>query len=127
VHGTGTAAAALLGVGAALVNGVGLSGNESSGFKVDGNTAILFEDISYYVLSAGIMMAAAMAVSFALANRAAGLVPAWSIVLSAIVGLAGLGGAFTAWMGFLALPIWAIVIGGLLLLTRGAGDTTPAT
>ena len=131
VHGAGTASAALLAVGAALVNGVGLAGNESSGFKVDGNVAILFEDISYYVLAAGIMMAAAMAVAFALANRSARLVPAWSIVFSVILGLAGLGGAFTAWLGFLALPVWAIVVGGLLLLTRTAAgaDTgaTPAT
>jgi hypothetical protein len=126
VHGTGTAAAALLAVGATLVNGVGLAGSESSGFKVDGNLAILFEDVSYWVLSAGIMMAAAMAVAFALANRRARLVPAWSMVFSVILGLAGLGGGFTAWLGFLALPIWAIVVGVLLLATRGSDMTADA-
>ena len=122
VHGAGTAAAALLAVGSILVNGVGLAANESSGFKVDGNSAILLEDVSYYVLSVGVMMAAAMAVAFALANRAVRLVPMWSIVVSALLALAGIGSLFTAWLGFIVLPAWAVVVGGLLLATRGADD-----
>jgi succinate dehydrogenase/fumarate reductase cytochrome b subunit len=125
VHGAGTASAALFAVGAALVNAVGLAGKESSGFKVDGNDAILLEDVSYYVLTAAVMMAAAMAVAFALANRSARLLPAWTIVLSALLAIAGLGALYTAWLGFMLLPIWAIVVGGLLLATRGADE--PAT
>ena len=119
VHGTGTASAVLFGVGSVLVNGVGLAAAESSGFKPDGNVAILLEDVAYYILTLGVMMAAAMAVSFALANRSARLVPAWTIVLSGLLGLAGLGTIYTGWVGFMLLPVWSVVMGGLLLLTPG--------
>jgi hypothetical protein len=124
VHGTGTASAALFAVGTVLVNGVGLAAAESSGYRPDGATAILLEDVAYYILTTGVMMAAAMAVSFALANRSARLVPAWTIVLSGLLGLAGLGTIYTGWVGFMVLPAWAIVVGVCLLLKK---DVAPAT
>ena len=122
----GTASAALFGVGAALVNAPGVAAAETS-YKADGNQALLLESVGYYALTAGMMMAAAMAVAFSLANRRGRIVPQWTLVLSALLGLAGLGSIFSAWVGFMLLPLWAVVMGGLLLLTRGAGDTSPAT
>jgi hypothetical protein len=119
VHGTGTAAAALFAVGGVMVNGAGVAAAESSGYQVDGNDALLLESVGYYVLTAGMMMGATMAVAFSVANRGARLVPAWTVVLTGLMAVVGLGAIFLAWAGFMLLPAWAVVMGLCLLLTRG--------
>lgn len=119
---TGAASVALFGIGSALVNAPGIAAGEASGYKVEGNTAILLEAVGYYTLATAVMSAAAMAVAFGLANRTARVVPQWTLVLTGLLALAGLGSIFTAWLGFMLLPIWSLVIGLCLLLTRGAQD-----
>jgi hypothetical protein len=118
----GAASAALFGVGAALVNAPGVAAAET-GYEPDGNQALLLESVGYYALSTGMMMAAAMAVAFGLANRRARIVPQWTLVLTGLFALVGLGSIFVAWVGFMLLPLWAVVMGGLLLLTRGDDAT----
>ena len=112
----GTAAAALLGVGGALMNGAGLAGAES-GYQADGNEALLLESVGYYALTAAMMCAGAMALATGLSNRTVRMLPAWTVVLAALLGLVVLGSIFTAWIGFMLLPIWAIVVGVCLLAT----------
>jgi hypothetical protein len=124
---TGTAAAALFGVGSTLVNGAGIAASSAKGYEVDGNDAIFLESVGYYVLTTGMMMAAAMVVAFALANRRVGLVPQWTVVLSGLMALVGLASIVTAWLGFMLFPVWAIVVGGCLLATRGAPEPAAAT
>ena len=116
----GTSAAVLLTVGSTLISGVGLAGAESSGYKVDGNHALLLESVGYYILVAGTMSAAAMAVAVSLENRRTRVLPAWTIVLTGLLALGQLGSIYTAWSGFFLLPAWSIVIGICLLVTKGA-------
>lgn len=126
VLGAGAASAALIGVGGPLVNGAGLAAAET-GYRPDGNMALMLEAVGYYALTAGIMLAATMAVAAGLANRRSGVLPGWTLVLSALLGLVALGSIFTAWVGFMLFPIWAVVIGLLLLVTRGAAEPATAT
>lgn len=121
---TGAASAALFGVGSALVNAPGVAAGEATGYKVDGNSAILLEAVGYYTLATAVMSAAAMALAFGLANRTARVVPQWTIVLGGLLALAALGSIFTAWLGFMLLPLWAVVMGVCLLATRGATTDT---
>lgn len=126
VQSTGTAAAALFAVGGVLVNSQGVAAGQASGFHVDGNDALLLESVGYYILTAGVMMAATMAVAFTVANRAGRVVPSWVVFLTALLALVGAGNVLTAWVGFMLLPLWAVVVGGLLVATRGAVEE-PAT
>lgn len=114
----GSASSALFAVGVALINAPGIAAAESKGYEVDGNDALLLESVGYYTLTAAVMLAAAMAVAASLANRRARLVPQWTLVLTGLLALAGLGSIFTAWLGFLLLPVWAVVVGICLLLAR---------
>ncbi|HUR14253.1 MAG TPA: hypothetical protein VM097_07145 [Mycobacteriales bacterium] len=123
---TGTAAAATLAAGAALLNGVGIAAAESSGYAPDGSQALLVEAIGYYTAATAMMMAGAMAVAFSLANRRARLVPQWTTVLSGLLGLVALGSIFVAWIGFMVLPVWSVVIGVCLLVRRQSEDPAPA-
>lgn len=122
VLGAGAGAGALIGIGGPLVNGAGLAAAET-GYKADGNMALMLESVGYYALTAGIMLAAAMAVAAALSNRRAAVLPGWTLFLAGLLGLVALGSIFTAWIGFLLFPIWAIVVGAVLLATR---DGEPA-
>lgn len=116
----GTAAAALLMVGGTLTSGVGLAGDQTSGYQVDGNHALLLESVGYFILVAATMSAAAMAVAVSLENRRTRVLPAWTIGLTGLFALGQLGSIYTAWSGFMLLPIWSIVIGICLLATKGA-------
>lgn len=123
----GVASAAGFGATGALINGVGNAAAEG-GYEPDGGSALLVESIGYYTATAAVMAAAAMAVAFSLSNRRARVVPQWTLVLSALLGLAGLGSIFSAWAGFMLLPLWAVVTGVCLLATKegAAVDATPA-
>lgn len=125
---TGVASAAGFGATGALINGVGNAAAEG-GYEPDGGSALLVESIGYYTATASVMAAAAMAVAFSLSNRRARVVPQWTLVLSALLGLAAAGSIFTAWAGFMLLPLWAVVVGVCLLATkeRATGDATPET
>lgn len=126
VLGAGAASAATFAVGAMLLNGVGIAAAETDdGYKVDGNHALLTESIGYYTVSTAMMLAAAMAVAFSVANRTARVAPQWTMVLSVLLGLVGLGSIFAAWVGFMLLPIWSVVMGVCLLVARRADE--PAT
>jgi hypothetical protein len=122
----GTAAAAMFGAGAALINGAGLAAAEAD-FAAEGTEALLVEGIGYYTLTASIMCAAAMAMAFSLANRTARVVPQWTMVFSALLALVALGSIYAAWLGFMLLPLWGVVIGIVLLVTRGADDEVVTT
>lgn len=113
----GAASAALLGVGAALINGAGIAGAEG-GYPVDGSQALLAESLGYYTVTAAMMAAAAMVVAVSLSNRTAHVLPGWTAVLTVLLALAGLGSIFTAWIGFMLLPLWAAVVGLCLLATK---------
>ncbi|MCW2681661.1 MAG: hypothetical protein JWM62_3062 [Frankiales bacterium] len=113
----GAASAALFGTGSALINSPGVAAAES-GYQVDGNAALHLESIGYYVLSTAVMLGAAMAVAVALSNRRAHVLPSWTVVLAGLVGLAAVGSIFTAWLGFILLPVWAVVVGVCLLVVR---------
>ena len=112
----GTASAALLGAGAALINGAGLAAAEG-GYEPAGGDALLVESIGYYTVTASIMCAAAMAVAVSLSNRSARTLPQWTAVLTVLVALAALGSIYTAWIAFMVLPLWSVVVGGCLLAT----------
>lgn len=124
---TGSAAAAAFGVGSALLNGVGLAAAESSGYKADGSQALLLDSVGYFVVVAGIMLAAAMALATSLSNRRLGVLPGWTVVLTGLLVLVGLGSTYTAWVGFMLLPLWSVVVGVCLVAMRGAGDLADAT
>lgn len=121
----GAAAAALLGVGAALINGAGIAGAEG-GYPVDGSQALLTESLGYYTVTASMMAAAAMVVAVSLSNRTAGVLPGWTIVLTGLLVLAGLGSIFTAWIGFMLLPLWSVVVGICLLVRKDSVAARPA-
>lgn len=122
----GIASATGFGAASALLNGAGNAAAES-GYEPDGGSALLVEAIGYYSATAAVMAAAAMAVGFSLSNRRARVVPQWTLALSALLGLAGLGSIFTAWIGFMVLPLWGVVMGVCLLATKesAAVDATP--
>lgn len=122
----GVASAAGFAVGSALLNGAGNAAAES-GYEPDGGSALLVEAIGYYTAAAAVMAAAVMAVAFSLSNRRARVVPQWTLVLTALLALAGLGSIFTAWIGFMVLPLWGVVVGVCLLVTKepAAVETTP--
>lgn len=116
---TGAASAAAFGAGSALINGVGISVAEG-GYEADGAAAMLMESIGYYAVTAAVMAAAAMAVAFSVSNRHARVVPQWTLVLTVLLALAGLGSIFTAWVGFMLLPLWSVVVGVCLVATKEA-------
>lgn len=124
----GAMSAAAFAAGGALVNGVGVAVAEG-GYEADGAEALLVESVGYYILTTAVMAAAAMAVAFSLSNRRARVVPQWTLALSALLGLAALGSIFSAWVGFMLLPLWGVVVGVCLLATKesAAVDAAPQT
>ena len=125
----GTASAALLGAGSAMVNGAGVAAVETV-YEPDGGSAMLVESMGYYTLTTGIMLAATMAVATSLSNRRTRVLPQWTAILSGLLALATIGSIFTAWVGFMVFPAWAIITGICLLAIReraaAADDTLPA-
>lgn len=118
----GTAAAALLAVGGALVNGAGLAATET-GFESNGHDALLTESIGYFALTGWVMCGATMAVAAAISNRRARVLPQWTAVVAALLGLVLVGSVFIAWVGFMLFPAWSVVIGGCLIATKEAATT----
>ena len=125
---TGAASAAAFGAGSAMINGVGIAVAEG-GYEADGAAALLVESIGYYAVTAAVMAAAAMAVAFSVSNRRSRVVPQWTLVLTVLLALAGLGSIFSAWVGFMLLPLWSVVVGVCLLATKETAtvETTPQT
>lgn len=122
----GTACAATFGVAGMLINGVGLAGAEG-GYTADGDAAMLVESIGYYTASAAMMLAAVTVVSASVANRRARVLPQWTIALTVLVAIAGAGTIFTAWLGFMLLPLWSVVVGIVLLVVKSSDpDDTPS-
>lgn len=115
----GTASAALFGAGGMLINGAGLAGAEG-GYTADGGAAMLTESVGYYTVTAAMALAAVMAVAASMSNRRARVLPQWTLALTVLVAIAGAGSIFTAWMGFMLLPIWSVVVGLVLVMTRAA-------
>jgi hypothetical protein len=118
----GAAAAAAFAAGAMILNGPGVAAAESSGYTADGSDALLLEALGYYTAATAMMLAAAMAVAFSVANRRARVVPQWTIVLTALLALVALGSIFVAWIAFMLFPVWAIVMGICLLVGRDADE-----
>jgi hypothetical protein len=119
----GTAANVLLMAGAMLGMVIGITAKESSGFKVDGSTALLFDSAGYGMLAAGIMAAAVMTVVTGIVTLRTRVLPTWTAWLGFLVGLAALGNYFTAWIDFILLPLWSAVV-GLVLLLRSDGPSS---
>ncbi|HVE98897.1 MAG TPA: hypothetical protein VNA12_06935 [Mycobacteriales bacterium] len=121
VAAAGSASAALFAAGGMLINGVGLAGAEG-GYTPDGDAAMLTESIGYYTVTAAMLLAGVMVLATSISNRRARVLPQWTIALSVLVGIAGAGTIFTAWLGFMLLPLWAVVVGIVLLVVRPAGE-----
>lgn len=113
----GTAAAALLLAGGEASFAMGVTVDQAKSLSVDGKTAIVFDNLGYQVLAPGLMAAAVMAVVVGIVTLRTRVLPAWTAWLGFVLGLSGLGSYFSAWVGFFALPIWAAVIGIVLLLS----------
>lgn len=121
----GTAAAAMLAAGAALLNGIGVAAMDSH-YEPDGNTAILFENAGYLAAAVGMMSAAAMVVAWSMSNRRARVVPQWTLAVGVLVAIAGLGSYFTAWTLFMLLPAWSAIVAICLLVQREQPETVTA-
>lgn len=122
----GAVAAALIVGGAQASLAVGATHADTESFKVDGNSALLFDHLGYGMMAPGLMAAAAMAVAVAIVTLRTRVFPAWTAWLGFLIGIGGLGSFFTAWTGFFLLPLWSVVIGVLLLLRDDAADPAPA-
>lgn len=122
----GTVAAVLLVAGAQVTVAVGSASADTKSFKVDGNSALLFDHLGYHLAAPGLMAAAAMAVLVALVTLRTRVLPVWTAYLGLLLGLGGLGSFFTAWTGFFLLPLWSVLIGIVLLLRRDADAVATA-
>jgi hypothetical protein len=118
VLGAGVAAAALILAGAEFSFMVGLAADDSSAFKVDGNTAILFDDMAYSLLASGLMAACSMAVVTGLVTLRTRVLPVWTAWFGFLLGLAALGSMFTVWTAFLLFPAWVIALSIVLALRK---------
>ena len=122
----GTASAAAFAVGAMLINGAGIAAAEG-GYTPTGDAAMLVESIGYYAVSAAVMLAAVSVVAVGIANRQARVLPQWTIALTVLVAIAGAGNIYTAWLGFMLVPLWSVVVGIVLLVVRADDvDDVPA-
>jgi len=120
----GTAAAVLVFSGVMLLLAVGITSHESHGFKVDGNTALVFDNVSYGIAAIGLMSAGAAAVCTSLVVRRTRVLPMWTAWVGFLAGLPALGSVFTAWVDFVLLPLWTVVVGIALLMVKA--DMVPA-
>ena len=122
----GTASATLLLAGGAIGLAVGVTADESKAFEVDGKTAMLADSTSYGLMAPGLMAGAAMAVVVGIVTLRTKALPAWTAWLGFLLGLTALGSYFSAWAGFIGLPLWAAVVGIVLLLQRDAAPAAVA-
>ncbi|MCA1713430.1 MAG: hypothetical protein LC789_18040 [Actinobacteria bacterium] len=114
----GTACAVLIVAGAQASVAVGGASADTDAFKVDGNSALLFDHLGYGIMAPGLMAGAAMAVAVGLVTLRTRVLPAWTAWLGFLLGLGALGSFFTAWTGFFLLPIWSVAVGVCLLLRK---------
>lgn len=112
----GTAAAALILVGAEASFAVGVTGDQGKAFAVDGKTAVVLDNLGYQLMAPGLMAAALMAVVTGILTLRTRVLPVWTAWLGFLFGLGAIGSYFSAWTGFIALPIWTVVMGVVLLL-----------
>ncbi|MDT7549654.1 MAG: hypothetical protein QOE84_2048 [Actinomycetota bacterium] len=123
----GTAAASLLAASAASSFCVGLTAADNSSFKVDGSLAIALDQAGYALFATGLMAAGAMAVSTGIVTLRTRVLPVWTAWVGFLLGLGVVGSLFTAWTGFILLPIWSICVGVVLLLRPVDVPAAPAT
>ena len=114
----GPAAAVLLLGGIMLLVAFGVTADQSSGFTPDGNTALVFDEVSYAFAAVGLMAAGAAAVCTALVTLRTRVLPVWTAWVGFLVGIPALGSFLSAWVDFLLFPLWAVVVGVALLMTR---------
>jgi hypothetical protein len=126
VLGLGATAAAALLVGGETSFAMGVTADQASSFKVDGNLAMLLDGLGYQVLAPGLMAAAAMAVAVGVLTLRTRALPRWTAWLGFLLGLTAVGSYFSAWAGFIGLPLWAAVVGIVLLLQRDAAPAAVA-
>ena len=116
--GLGVAAAAALLVGGETSFAVGTAADQAESFKVDGNLAMLLDGLGYQVLAAGLMAGAAMAVVVGILTLRTRVLPVWTAWLGFLLGLTAVGSYFTAWTGFIGLPLWSVVVGLALVMAK---------
>jgi hypothetical protein len=121
----GTAAAALMGVAGSVGFAVGLGAADTASLKVDGGLALVLDEASYALLATGLMLAASMAVATGIITLRTRVLPAWTAWLGFLLGLAVAGSLFTAWLAFLGLPLWTLVV-SIVLLTQPVDEPAPA-
>lgn len=121
----GAASSAGFAVASALLNGAGVAAGEG-GYDADGSSALLVESIGYFTATAAVMAAALMAAAVSLSNRRARIVPQWTAVVSVLLLLAALGSVYTAWAGFMLMPLWAVLVGICLLVVKERAADEPA-
>jgi hypothetical protein len=114
---SGVAAAALILTGAEASLVAGIAGADSASFKLDGNVALMLDDLAYALMAPGLMAAATMAVMTGIVTRRTGVLPAWTAWLGFLLGLSALGSFFSAWVGFFGFPLWAAVVSIVLLVS----------
>jgi hypothetical protein len=123
VLGLGAAAATALLIGGETSFAMGTTADQASSFKVDGNLAMLLDNLGYQILAPGIMAAAAMAVVVGILTLRTRALPVWTAWLGFLLGLCAVGSYFSAWTGFIGLPLWSVAVGVVLLLQP---DPVPA-
>ncbi|MBK5307605.1 MAG: DUF4386 family protein [Frankiaceae bacterium] len=121
----GVAAAVLILAGAQVGSIIGLTADQSSGYKVGGELALTLDTLAYQLFAPGLMAAGVMAVCTSLVTLRTRVLPAWTAWIGFLVGLAAVGSVFSAWTNFFLLPVWALVI-GLVLLMRGDAEPLDA-
>lgn len=119
----GTLSAALLMAGGGIGLAIGATADQSSSFVVDGNTAILADNTAYMLMAPGLMAGAVMATVVGILTLRTRVLPVWTAWLGFLLGLTALGAYFSAWAGFIGLPLWSAVMGIVLLLQN---DELPA-
>jgi hypothetical protein len=127
VLGLGATAAALLLVGGETSFAVGAAADQTTAFKVDGNLAILLDGLGYQILAPGLMAAAAMAVVVGILTLRTRVLPVWTAWLGFLLGLTAVGSYFSAWAGFIGLPVWSVVVGLVLVLAKDEDPAVVAT
>jgi hypothetical protein len=123
----GTASAVLLMTGGGLGLAVGATADQAKAFQVDGNTAMLFDNLAYGLMAPALMAGAAMAVAVGVVTLRTRVLPVWTAWLGFLLGLTALGSYFSAWTGFVGFPLWSAVIGVVLLLRGETGEPASAT
>jgi hypothetical protein len=126
VFGPGIAFVALFLAGNAISRAPAALADEKN-FKLDGNTAELFNDAGYMLFVSGVMVAAIMVLSVSMSALRTGALPAW-------LGWAGLVVAVTMLFSIIFFPIliflaWVLVVSLVMVVAawRVSGAAAPPT